>query len=69
MDEMNPLPILEIEPQYVNEHRWLYEYLSTLEDNKLPETDGAVAYFVGGYIERSIYRRRKCEGCKSYGQK
>ena len=64
IDELKPLPISEIEPQYDNDHRWLYEYLSSLEDNKLPETDGAVSYFVAGYIGCSIYRRRKCEDCK-----
>ena len=45
---------------------WLVEFLSfVLVGDDLPDAESAVAYFVSGYIARSILRsRRKCESCK-----
>ena len=46
-------------------HLWLYHFLvekAAFED--FSETDACVAYYVSGYIARSICRRRKCFACK-----
>lgn len=44
---------------------WLEEYVCTVNLDELSQSDCSVILFVGGYIARSISRRRKCASCKS----
>ena len=50
-----------------NEHKdveWLREVLSSVSLDDLSDNDANVAFFVSGYIGRSISRQRKCAACK-----
>ena len=54
--------------EIVSQAKWLTEHLLVvavygLED--LAENDANLAFYVSGYIARSITRRRKCSSCKS----
>ena len=43
---------------------WLENFLTEVTSDDLSENDANVAFFVSGYIGRSITRRRKCASCK-----
>ena len=49
----------------IESEEWLYEFLSAALVDDLPDTDAAVAYFVSGYIGRSVSALRKCGACKN----
>ena len=44
---------------------WLTEFLLPLSLDDITENDSNVAFYVSGYIGRSISRRRKCSLCKA----
>ena len=43
---------------------WLQDYLKPVSIEDMEESDSTICYYVGGYIGRSISRRRKCLSCK-----
>ena len=47
-----------------SETAWLSDFLTSITLDDVAQSDSAVAYFVAGYIGRSIARRRKCSACK-----
>jgi len=44
---------------------WLSDFLAPINLDDVSQSDAAVAYFVAGYIGRSVVRRRKCGSCKA----
>lgn len=45
------------------EQMWLKEMFANVSLDDMPEADANVAFFVSGYVARSIVRRRKCSCC------
>ena len=39
---------------------WLADFMKNVNLDEMPQGDADISYFVGGYIARSIVRRRKC---------
>lgn len=62
--DASPLHSNEAASSSLLEVSWLVEFLSAVSLDDLTEVDANVAYFVSGYIGRSISRRRKCYSCK-----
>ena len=54
----------QIQQKNIESGEWLYNFLSAAAMDELPDTDAAVAYFVSGYIGRSVGTLRKCAACK-----
>ena len=46
------------------DYLWLTDVFSGVALDDMPDSDAAVSFYVGGYIGRSISRRRKCSSCK-----
>ena len=44
---------------------WLIEFFSEVTFDNLSENDVNIAYYVSGYIARSVCLRRRCSSCKS----
>ena len=62
MTDLDGVPLTESDISATEDVSWLIDFLSTISLDDLSEVDANIAFFVSGYIARSVVRRR-CSGC------